>query len=174
MVDACMRYLRTNRWINFRMRAMLTSFASYHLWLDWRRTSVFLARQFTDYEPGIHYSQIQMQSGTTGINSVRIHSPIKQVQDQDPTGEFIKRWVPELRDVPLNHMAQPHLMTSDEQRLNGCRIGRDYPGPIVDHRTAVSEAKRKVYASRKADGAKQESKAILQRHGSRRRPTRRS
>ena len=85
-VDACMRYLRTNGWINFRMRAMLVSFASYQLWLDWKKTSKHLAKLFTDYEPGIHYSQFQMQSGTTGINSIRIYNPIKQSIDQDPTG----------------------------------------------------------------------------------------
>ena len=98
--DACMRYLRATGWINFRMRAMLQSVASYTLWLPWRASGAHLARQFLDYEPGIHWSQIQMQSGVTGINSVRAYSILKQSQDQDPDGEFIKRWVPELKDVP--------------------------------------------------------------------------
>ena len=56
-VDACMRSLTHNGWITFRMRAMLTSFASYDLWIDWRESGYVLARLFTDYEPGIHYSQ---------------------------------------------------------------------------------------------------------------------
>ena len=174
MVDACMRYLRTNRWINFRMRAMLTSFASYHLWLDWRRTSVFLAGQFTDYEPGIHYSQIQMQSGTTGINSVRIYSPIKQAHDHDPEGVFIRRWVPELASVPTEYIVEPHKMTAAEQERYGCSIGQDYPAPVVDHKAAVKEAKSRVYALRGKAGARSEAKQVYERHGSRKRPRRRA
>ena len=127
MVDACMRALHRTGWINFRMRAMLVSFAAYHLWLHWRRPAVYLARQFVDYEPGIHYSQFQMQSGVTGINTVRIYSPSKQVLDQDPHGEFIRRYVPELADVPDEHLAEPHKMPPIIQQDCGCVVGRDYP-----------------------------------------------
>ena len=172
MVDACMRYLREHRWINFRMRAMLTSFASYHLWLDWRPTSIFLAQQFIDYEPGIHYSQIQMQSGTTGINSVRIYSPIKQATDHDPEGVFIRRWVPELASVSTAFIAEPHKMSRAEQELSGCVIGETYPAPIVEHKSAVQKAKQRVYALRRQKGARAEAQDVLVRHGSRKRSSR--
>jgi deoxyribodipyrimidine photo-lyase len=106
-VDACMRYLTATGWLNFRMRAMLMSVASYHLWLHWREPGLHLARLFTDYEPGIHWPQTQMQSGTTGINTVRIYNPIKQGYDQDPKGEFVRRWVPELASLNEAEIHEP-------------------------------------------------------------------
>ena len=167
MVDACMRSLCATGWINFRMRAMLVSFASYHLWLHWRRTGLHLARQFLDFEPGIHWSQMQMQSGTTAINTLRIYSPTKQAQDQDPEGIFIRRWVPELARVPLEFLAQPWQMNEAQQRSAACVIGRDYPEPIVVEKTALAQAKVVLYGLRKAPHAQVEADAIAQRHGSR-------
>ena len=158
MVDACMRSLHATGWINFRMRAMLMSFASYHLWLHWRPTSLFLARQFIDYEPGIHYSQAQMQSGTTGINSVRIYSPIKQVHDQDPTGLFIRQWVPELALVPDEYIAQPELMPVALQLKANCVIGQQYPEPIVEHKAAVQMARKNCFECAREPSQKQKPK----------------
>ncbi len=167
MVDACMRSLVATGWLNFRMRAMLVSFASYHLWLHWRSTGMFLARQFLDYEPGIHWSQMQMQSGTTGINTLRMYSPTKQAQDQDPQGLFIRRWVPELARVPLPYLAAPWKMDISVQRMAGCLIGADYPAPIVDDKQAMQAAKDRMYGLRKTDEAREEAGDVLARHGSR-------
>ena len=167
MVDACMRSLNATGWLNFRMRAMLVSFASYHLWLHWRPTGLHLARQFTDFEAGIHWSQMQMQSGTTGINTLRVYSPTKQALDQDPQGDFIRRWVPELRDVPLNRLATPWAMDRAEQQAAGCVIGRDYPEPIVEEKAAAKAAKDAMYGLRREGGAQVEADRIQARHGSR-------
>ncbi|MEM6779262.1 MAG: FAD-binding domain-containing protein [Planctomycetota bacterium] len=169
MVDACMRALHRHSWINFRMRAMLVSFASYHLWLHWRPTAVYLARHFLDFEPGIHFSQFQMQSGTTGINTVRIYSPIKQVKDQDPQGHFIRQYVPELASVPDKHLAEPHKMTLAEQSKAGCWIGTQYPAPVVDHLVAYKEARERIYAVRGKNEARLEAKQVVKKHGSRKR-----
>jgi deoxyribodipyrimidine photo-lyase len=170
LVDACMRCLLATGWVNFRMRAMLVSFASYHLWLHWREPAIHLARHFLDFEPGIHFSQVQMQSGTTGINTVRIYSPIKQAREQDPEGTFIRRWVPELEGVPVEHLAEPHRMSGDAQRSAGCVIGRDYSAPIVDHAKAYAFARRTAYAWRARADVREESRVVLARHGSRKRP----
>ena len=165
-VDACMRYLKANGWINFRMRAMLVSFASYQLWLDWKKTSKHMAQLFTDYEPGIHYSQFQMQSGTTGINTIRIYNPIKQSTDQDPNGSFIKKWVPELQNVPDKLVHEPWKLTYLEQKDLDLEIGKHYPHPIVDHHSSSKTARDKIWQIKKTDEAKFNAQKILQKHAS--------
>ncbi|MEM8553841.1 MAG: deoxyribodipyrimidine photo-lyase [Pseudomonadota bacterium] len=161
-VDACMRYLNHTGWLNFRMRSMLMAVASYHLWLDWRATGLHLARQFTDYEPGIHWSQTQMQSGTTGMNTVRIYNPVKQGHDQDPTGVFTRRWVPELAEVPDKHLQEPWTWEGAGQVL-----GKRYPEPVVDVASAAKAAREKVFAVRRGDAYWQEADRIVKKHASR-------
>jgi deoxyribodipyrimidine photo-lyase len=169
MVDACIRCVKATGWLNFRMRAMLASFSAYHLWLHWREPAVWLGSHFLDFEAGIHFSQFQMQSGTSGINTVRIYSPAKQALEQDPDGEFIRRWVPELRDVPLSWLSKPEQMPEEIQSRCGCVIGRDYPSPIVDHATAVKEARERIAAVRRKTETRTEAKKVFVRHGSRKR-----
>lgn len=169
MVDACMRSLQAGAWINFRMRAMLMSFAAYHLWLHWRQPALHLAQLFLDYEPGIHYCQCQMQSGVTGINAIRIYSPARQAADQDPRGDFIRQWVPELEGVPDEYLAEPHRMSRLQQDLFGCRIGRDYPAPIVHHETAFKTAQQRIFAARDSAIARHNARKVYEKHGSRKR-----
>ena len=167
MVDACIRCVKATGWLNFRMRAMLASFSAYHLWLHWREPAVWLGSHFLDFEAGIHFSQFQMQSGTSGINTVRIYSPAKQAIEQDPDGEFIRRWVPELRDVPVSWISRPEQMPEELQGRCGCVIGRDYPAPIVEHTVAVKEARARIAAVRRQTVTRTEAKAVFVRHGSR-------
>ena len=167
--DACMRFLLATGWINFRMRAMLQAVASYTLWLPWQITGNHLARSFLDYEPGIHWSQVHMQSGVTGINSVRAYSVRKQSEDQDPEGDFIRQWVPELSNVPAKFIHEPWLMTKEQQLEFSCVIGEDYPEPIVDEKTTRKEGVSKSYSAKSKPLVKQRSKLVYQIHGSRKR-----
>jgi deoxyribodipyrimidine photo-lyase len=149
---------------------MLVSFAAYHLWLDWRPVARVLARRFLDFEPGIHLAQCQMQSGVTGINAIRIYDPAKQLRDHDPEGRFVRRWVPELREVPDSWLSRPELMPRSLQERVGCVVGRDYPRPVVEHASAVREARARIGAVRGSARARRLAREVYRRHGSRKQP----
>ena len=129
MVDASMRCLINNGWLNFRMRAMLVSFLCHHLEQDWKRGVYYMARLFLDYEPGIHYTQFQMQAGVTGINSIRVYNPIKQSKEKDSDGAFIKKWLPELSNFDLPFIHEPWKL--NEFDLIDKTIPIFYKNPII-------------------------------------------
>lgn len=168
-VDACMRSLIATGWINFRMRAMLQAFASYHLALDWRASGEVLARLFTDYEPGIHWPQVQMQSGQTGINTPRIYNPVKQSLDQDPDGIFIRRWVPELTILPTAALHTPWKLNVATLASAGVTLGETYPAPVIDHVLAARAARGRMTIVRHDAAFRQTARAVYVKHGSRKR-----
>ncbi|BBL60292.1 FAD-binding domain-containing protein [Methylomonas koyamae] len=170
LVDACVAMLNHTGWLNFRMRAMLVSVAAYPLWLHWQPVGTWLARQFLDYEPGIHWSQMQMQAGTTGINASRVYNPIKQARDHDPHGHFVRQWLPALRRVPDNWLFEPWRMPAKLQQQCGVKVGVDIAQPLVDLETATHRAKARVYAIRGRSEVKAAKAAIVEKHGSRKRP----
>jgi deoxyribodipyrimidine photo-lyase len=170
LVDACVAMLRETGWINFRMRAMLVSIAAYPLWLHWRPVGEWLAREFLDYEPGIHWSQLQMQSGTTGINVPRIYNPIKQARDQDPEGHFVRHWLPAMRKVPDAWLFEPWRMPLEMQaRLGLCVDGPfpDIPQPLVDLEVATRVAKKRLFELRAQPEIRAAKGGIMKKHGSR-------
>ncbi len=164
-LDACMRSLNYNGWINFRMRAMLMSFASYNLWIPWQDSGLKLAQKFIDYEPGIHWNQCQMQSGTTSINTNRIYNPIKQGKDHDAQGIFIKKWVPELKEIPNDFIHEPWLLS----KFNSYNLVKElsYYKPIVDLDETSKRARKLIHEISLKKGYWDISKSIYEKHGSR-------
>ncbi len=161
LVDACMRCVAQTGYLNFRMRAMLVSFLTHHLWQPWQAGVHHLARYFLDYEPGIHFPQFQMQAGVTGINTIRIYNPVKQGEDHDPEGLFVKKWCPELQGVPTPFIHTPWELTEMEQQACGCRIGTDYPKPVIDLQQAAKQAREALWKQKKSGAVRQNNARIL-------------
>ena len=133
LVDAAMKMLAATGSISFTLRALLINFSSCQLWNHWREPALHLAREFIDYEPGIHYLQVQLQSGLSASDKPYFTNPIKLAQELDPEGAFVKRWLPQLAPVPTAYIFKPWSMPLVLQEEIGVLIGRDYPTPIVDH-----------------------------------------
>ena len=162
MVDASMRCLIKNGWLNFRMRAMLVSFLCHYLEQDWRRGVYHLAKLFLDYEPGIHFTQFQMQAGVTGINSIRVYNPVKQSIEKDPDAVFLKKWIPELACIENAFIHQPWKLT--EIDLIDKSIPEFYKYPIISHKLGRTEAVKELWSLRKNELVKKESKRLLKTH----------
>jgi deoxyribodipyrimidine photo-lyase len=143
LVDASMRALRETGWLNFRMRAMCAAFYTYVLQCWWRVGADYFFRHLIDGDAAINYTQWQSQANLTGVHPVRIYDPRKQVREHDPDGQFVRRYVPELRDLPTEHLARPERTPPAVQAEVGVRVGETYPRPIVDFEARAAAARRR-------------------------------
>ena len=164
LVDANMRCLVETGYLNFRMRSLLVSFFTHILWQPWQASSQHLSKQFLDFEPGIHFPQLQMQAGETGINNLRIYNPIKNSLEHDADATFIKKWVPELAKLPTPFIHEPYLMTPLDQQFNNFKLGDDYPYPIVELKSARKKASDILWNLKKNPKVREENIRILKKH----------
>ncbi|HSJ73328.1 MAG TPA: deoxyribodipyrimidine photo-lyase [Miltoncostaeaceae bacterium] len=135
LVDAGMRQLAEVAWIHNRARLVVASFLAKDLLVDWRRGETVFMRGLVDGDPASNNGGWQWTAGT-GTDAApyfRVLNPVRQARRFDPRGEYVRRYVPELRGVPDDRIFEPWTMTAEEQRAARCRIGSDYPAPRVDH-----------------------------------------
>jgi deoxyribodipyrimidine photo-lyase len=167
MVDAAMRCLRETGWLNFRMRAMAASAYFHLLQQPWQIGADWYHHHLIDSDAAINYTQWQSQAGLVGKPTLRLYNPRKQVRDQDPEGEWVRRWVPELEGLPPEHLPQPEKTPPNVQAACGVSIGdgpdADYPRPVVEYEAAKERFWRRYEAVKPAAAARLGDEEIAKR-----------
>jgi deoxyribodipyrimidine photo-lyase len=152
LVDAGMRQLAAEGWVHNRARMVVASFLVKDLLIDWRRGETAFMQKLLDGDPANNNGGWQWTAGT-GTDAApyfRVLSPIRQAERFDPNGSYVRRYVPELRNVPDTRIHEPWKMSPEEQRAAGCRIGADYPAPRVDHGERRQEVIERFRAAKAA------------------------
>lgn len=138
-VDAAMRQLNQEGWMHNRGRLIVGSFLTKDLWLDWREGEAYFMRMLIDGDQANNNGNWQWIA-SVGVDPApvyrRLYNPSSQRDKFDPSGAYIRRYIPELKNVPDKYLSEPWTMPDDAQQEAGCIIGKDYPAPIVDHKQA--------------------------------------
>ncbi|MEW6977849.1 deoxyribodipyrimidine photo-lyase [Bacillus pumilus] len=142
LVDAGMRQLNEEGWMHNRLRMVTASFLTKDYLIDWRKGEAYFAKKLVDYDEASNIGGFQWAAtvGTDAVPYFRIFNPTTQSKRFDPTGEFIRRYVPELKHVEEKWIHEPSKMPIDEQMKSGCVLGDAYPLPTVDHQERRKKA----------------------------------
>jgi len=164
LVDAGMRQLAAEGWMHNRARLVVGSFLIKDLGVDWRRGEAHFMRLLIDGDEAVNNGNWQWIA-STGTDPApffrRLYNPTRQMETHDPKGAYVRRYVPELREVPDEHVREPWAMPREAQEAAGCAIGIDYPEPIVDHAEARrAAAERYRVAIEAGEGARAESSRL--------------
>lgn len=139
IVDAAMRQLKQEGWMHNRGRLIVGSFMTKDLWLDWRLGETHFMNWLIDGDEANNNGNWQWIA-SVGVDPApvyrRLYNPSSQAKKFDPSGAYIRRYVPELKNVPDKYLAEPWTMPEEFQQQYGCIIGDAYPAPIVDHKLA--------------------------------------
>jgi deoxyribodipyrimidine photo-lyase len=149
-----MRQLRREGWMHNRARLVVGSFLTKDLGIDWRLGERWFMRMLIDGDEANNNGNWQWIA-SVGVDPQpyfrRIYNPARHMERFDPDGAYVRRYVPELHNVPGDYLAEPWRMPAEVQQQSGVTIGRDYPAPIVDHREARERAMERYRAAARAE-----------------------
>ncbi|OJG24719.1 hypothetical protein RU98_GL001261 [Enterococcus caccae] len=141
IIDAGMRQLAQTGWMHNRLRMIVASFLTKDLMIDWRMGEEYFQKKLIDYDSASNIGgwQWAASTGTDAVPYFRIFNPTTQSEKFDHYGDFIRQFIPELKNVPNKYIHEPGKMPMEFQKSINLVIGEDYPNPIVDHSKIRSE-----------------------------------
>jgi deoxyribodipyrimidine photo-lyase len=141
-IDAGMRQLRAEGWMHNRLRMAVGSYLTKNLLIDWRSGEQHFMEQLLDGDESQNNGNWQWIA-SVGVDPqpyFRVFNPVRQQQRFDPEGTYVRRWVPELRELPDEHLAAPWEAPAEVLEAAGVELGEDYPEPLIDLRDSRAEA----------------------------------
>ena len=148
LVDAAMRQLRSTGWLHHLLRHVVACFLTRgQLWIDWQAGRDVFDRYLLDSDWAINSANWQWLSATSFFYTYhRVYSPAHFALKYDRTGQYVRQFVPELRNMPNEFVYEPWKASLEVQRAAGCILGQEYPTPICDPDAAAAANLRKMDA----------------------------
>lgn len=151
LVDAAMAQINQTGYMHNRLRMVVASFLTKDLGIDWRWGERYFARELNDYDLAANNGgwQWAASSGCDAQPYFRIFNPVSQSRKFDPQGRLIRRYLPQLADLPAQALHEPWSASALELAAAGVELGKNYPAPIVNHEQARQRTLRRYEAVRK-------------------------